>query len=199
MDPNLFHLDWERTLEALTAIVVLAFLLERAAALLFESRFWVYYFEERRVSPPGGPQKQTSFTPGAALPGFTILPLKEILVFVVALLICSSWGFDSISLIILSERPRLLGYVLTAAVIAGGSKASIKLFHDVMGIRSSAEAERDKIRESDKQLATALRDAAAPAVAPGPMVAVVPVPPAAAPPPAAPPGAPSASPQGGQT
>jgi hypothetical protein len=36
--PNLVRLDWERTLEALTAIVVLAFLLERAAAFPSGSR-----------------------------------------------------------------------------------------------------------------------------------------------------------------
>ena len=41
MDPNLFHLDWERVSEVLVAIVILAFLLERALAVLFESRFFI--------------------------------------------------------------------------------------------------------------------------------------------------------------
>jgi hypothetical protein len=40
VDPNLFHIDWERTLEALVAIVVLSFVVERACAILFESRWW---------------------------------------------------------------------------------------------------------------------------------------------------------------
>lgn len=190
MDPNLFHLDWERTLEALTAIVVLAFVLERAAALLFESRFWVYYFEERRISPPGGPAKQSSPMPGAALRGITVFPLKELLVFVAALLICRTWRFDAISLVLLSEAPHAYGYVLTAGVIAGGSKASIKLFHDVMGIRSSAEAERDQIRTADRELAEGVRPAAATSTTAAPVaVPVVPV--------AAAPGAQAAPPSAG--
>ena len=40
MDPNLFHLDWERLIEVLITIVVLAFFLERSLSLLFESRFF---------------------------------------------------------------------------------------------------------------------------------------------------------------
>ena len=37
---------------------------------------------------------------------------------------------------------QISGYILTGAVVAGGSKASIKLFKDVMGFMSSAEKER---------------------------------------------------------
>ncbi len=39
MDPNLFHIDWDRLFEVLLAIIVLAFFLERAPALLFEHCF----------------------------------------------------------------------------------------------------------------------------------------------------------------
>ena len=49
MDPNLFHLDWERVGEVLTAIIVLAFVLERALAVLFESRLFVKRFEGKGV------------------------------------------------------------------------------------------------------------------------------------------------------
>lgn len=38
MDPNLFHLDWERTFEVLAAVVVLSLITERALSILFESR-----------------------------------------------------------------------------------------------------------------------------------------------------------------
>jgi hypothetical protein len=41
-------------------------------------------------------------------------------------------------MIILTERTTPLGAALTGAIVAGGSKASIKLFHDVLNIRSSA-------------------------------------------------------------
>ena len=117
MDPNLFHLDWERTFEVLTAIVVLAFLLERALASLFENRWWLARFDEK-VS-------------------------KELIAFLVAVVICVHWQFDAVSFIVLSSRTALLGEVITAAVIVGGSKASIKLFRDVLDFKSSALREKE--------------------------------------------------------
>lgn len=50
MDPNLFHLDWERTFEVLAAIVVLAILVERALAVLFESRLLVRSLDEHGLT-----------------------------------------------------------------------------------------------------------------------------------------------------
>jgi hypothetical protein len=57
MDPNLFHLDWERTLEALVGIIVLSFLVERACALLFESRWWIRLFEDASLGETSDSQK----------------------------------------------------------------------------------------------------------------------------------------------
>ena len=119
MDPNLFHLDWERTFEVLAAIVVLAFFVERALAPLFENRWWLARFDDK-VS-------------------------KELLAFVVALAICLRWQFDAVSMIVLTAKTSPLGEVLTAAVIAGGSKASIKLFRDVLDFKSSALREKEKV------------------------------------------------------
>jgi hypothetical protein len=59
MDPNLFHIDWERTLEALVAIVILSFVVERACAILFESRWWIRLFDEPRVGEPPGSDPST--------------------------------------------------------------------------------------------------------------------------------------------
>lgn len=112
MDPNLFHLDWDRTFEALAGIVVLAFLLERALSLFFENRRLV-----RRLEGKG---------------------IKELIAFGVALAVCIRWQFDAVSIIVLDEKVRLLGEAITAAVVAGGSKASVKLFRDILGFRSSA-------------------------------------------------------------
>lgn len=39
IDPNLFHLDWDRTFEVLATIVVLSFLVERSLAVIFENKF----------------------------------------------------------------------------------------------------------------------------------------------------------------
>lgn len=116
MDPNLFHLDWERLLEVLVTIVVLSFLTERALAVLFESRFFMGKLAEKSY--------------------------KELIAFAVCALVCVLWKFDALSMILLREQVTVFGAIITGAVVAGGSKASIKLFRDVMGFMSSAEKER---------------------------------------------------------
>jgi len=112
MDPNLFHVDWGRLSEVLIAIIVMSFLIERALAVLFESRFFINRFAERS--------------------------LKELIAFVVAALICWYWDFDAVSMIFLKENVTVIGAIVTGAVVAGGSKASIKLFHDLMNVKSTA-------------------------------------------------------------
>lgn len=118
MDPNLFHLDWQRTFEVLAAIVVFSFIVERALVVVFEHRAFVRAFDRRGV--------------------------KEPIAFLVALAVCFYWDFDAVSMIILREKTSLAGEVLTAAVIAGGSKGAIKLFRDVLGFKSRAYAEYEK-------------------------------------------------------
>lgn len=117
MDPNLFHLDWERVSEVLVAIVILAFILERALAVLFESRFFIKRWKEKS--------------------------LKELIAFVVAVLACWYWDFDAVSMIFLKEKVTLLGMVITGGIVAGGSKGAIKLFRDVMGLKSTAQQEEE--------------------------------------------------------
>lgn len=112
MDPNLFFLDWERTFEVLVSITVLAFLLERALALLFEHRLFLAIFDEKG--------------------------LKEPIAFGVAFVLCVWWDFDAVSIIFLREKTNLLGAAITAGIVAGGSKASIKLFRDFMELQSQA-------------------------------------------------------------
>lgn len=182
MDPNLFHLDWERTLEALVGIIVLSFLVERTCALLFESRWWISRFEDARVGKlPGGngnalsgessPSADNSSTPVGENPSTTedkqanakagvlaeqkvlageMYPLKEFISFVLSLAICWGWEFDAVSIIMLSERTHLAGIIITAGVVAGGSKTSIALFHNLLKIRSSANEERKKYKEQKK-------------------------------------------------
>lgn len=125
MDPNLFHLDWERTLEAMTAIVVLSFVLERALAMIFDN----YYFIKR----------------------FRETPAKEIIAFGVALLVCMYWDFDAISVMILKETTTFPGKLITAGVIAGGSKGSVKLFRDVLGVKSIALQEREDQQKAERE------------------------------------------------
>jgi hypothetical protein len=65
---------------------------------------------------------------------------------VLSLVICWVWKFDAVSIIMLSERTQLAGIIITAGVVAGGSKASIALFHDLLKVRSSANEERKKLQ-----------------------------------------------------
>lgn len=122
MDPNLFAIDGERLAEVLIAIIVLAFFIERALALAFEHRMVA-----GRISKKG---------------------IKEPITLLVAYLVCTYWDFDALSVIFLKEQTQFWGHLLTAGIVAGGSKASVKLFHDGMGIMSTAEEERQKLRKA---------------------------------------------------
>jgi len=116
MDPNLFHVDGERLMEVLFMIVVLSFFVERALAPFFESRFFIKRFQEKS--------------------------LKEVIAFAVGALICWQWQFDALSILLVQDTVSVYGSVITGAIIAGGSKASVKLFRDMMGIASKAEQAR---------------------------------------------------------
>lgn len=167
VDPNLFHLDWERTFEALVAIIVLAFFVERSCALLFESRWYIRLFEDPRVGRPKTPpvehlpvadppadgtvpaEKLAPVQPdGSTMPG-RLYPIKELVAFGLAAVVCVFWHFDAVSMILLRERTSFVGSLITAAVIAGGSKASITLFHSLMNVRSNAEQERQRFKRGD--------------------------------------------------
>jgi hypothetical protein len=118
MDPNLFHIDGERLMEVLFTIVVLSFFVERALSVLFESRFFI-----KRLSKKS---------------------LKELIAFIVGAVLCWYWDFDAISILLVKEKMTVYGFILTGAIIAGGSKGSVKLFKDLLGVKSSAAAEDDK-------------------------------------------------------
>ncbi|MCP4591587.1 MAG: hypothetical protein GY842_12675 [bacterium] len=134
MDPNLFHLDWDRLVEALAAIVVLAFVLERALSVVFEHRLYI-----ERLGSRG---------------------YKEVIALTVALMVCWYWDFDAISMILLKEHTTFIGEVLTAGIIAGGSKGSVKLFRDVMGFGSTVLKEEEAKASGGKSARKAAAKAA---------------------------------------
>ncbi len=115
MDPNLFHLDWERASEALGTIVFLAFFLERALSIVFEHRWYVGHMKDK---------------------GW-----KEPIAFALALAVCVTWKFDALSMVVLTEKTSLFGEAVTAGIIAGGSKGAVKLFVDKWNIGSTASKE----------------------------------------------------------
>jgi len=110
VDPNLFAIDWQQTGEALVTIIVLAFMVERALALVFESQWYLNKLGPKHV--------------------------KELLAFSLSAAVCVVWKIDAVSVILHGDRMTLFGELLTAGVIAGGSKASLKLFRDVMGVEN---------------------------------------------------------------
>lgn len=148
MDPNLFQLNYERLLEVLIAIVFLSLVLERGLALLFESRLFIEKTEDGKIvaamkgiNEAENPEEFAETQKRKKKSG-----LKELITFVVAVLICFIAKFDAITIAFVSSETTggiaYLGYVFTGAVIAGGSKGSIMLFKDWIGFMSSAEKER---------------------------------------------------------
>ena len=112
MDPALFRIDWDVLAEVLVTIIVLAFFIERALALVFEHRVYVNKLNEK---------------------GY-----KELIAFLVSLGVVFYWQFDALGILFRADQNSWWGYLITAAIIAGGSKASIKLFQDLMGAKSAA-------------------------------------------------------------
>lgn len=113
MDPQQFRIDYEVFAEVFGAVIFLAFFVERALALFFEHRLYVHYIDE--------------------------LGLKEPIAFLVSFAVVRFWDLDVVSVLLHADHNSLWGYLLTAAVIAGGSKASVKLFHDYLEAMSSAK------------------------------------------------------------
>ena len=116
MDPSLFRIDFGVLTEVLVTIIVLAFFVERALSIPFEHRLFMRYLDKK---------------------GW-----KEVIAFAVSFLVVSTWQFDALGIVLHADKSTPAGYAITAAVIAGGSKASIKLFQDLMNVKSSAARER---------------------------------------------------------
>jgi hypothetical protein len=110
-------IDPQRLFNVLAGLTVLSFLVERALAVIFE---WRPFLQRTRAKLRG---------------------VKEVIAVSVSCTLCWHWNIDAMAELLALE-PGRWGYLLTGGIIAGGSKASIKLFHDVLGAMSSAEAER---------------------------------------------------------
>lgn len=123
MDPNLFHVNYERLVEVLITIVVFSFFIERALSVVFESSIFI-----ERVKRKGS---------------------KELIALIASIGICWAWDLDALTIILASsEHITVGGTILTGAVVAGGSKASIALFKDMLGFMSSAEKARKEAKGS---------------------------------------------------
>lgn len=97
--------------EIVMKVILLSFVVERALTVLFETRTFFPWLEQNR--------------------GW-----KTSIAYGVSIAVCIYWKIDLLGALFSNGRQDLPGYILTAAVIAGGSKASVKLFRDYFDIRS---------------------------------------------------------------
>jgi hypothetical protein len=118
----LFHLEWDILAEVLFTIIALSFFVERALSLVFEHRLYLRHAKD--------------------------LGLKEPIALLVAFLVARYCDFDALSILLRRESNDTFGFLITGAVIAGGSKASIKLFHDLIKAKSST---LDKVQTLEAQ------------------------------------------------
>ncbi|WP_420548319.1 hypothetical protein [Curvivirga sp.] len=113
-------------IENLGKVILLAMVLERSSALLFESRWWKQAKEK-----------------------FPNLLSKSFVSFLVSLGICYQINFDILVSFTTAATPTCstsLGMIVTAALIAGGSKGAIRLFQGYLGF--SQEAVRNHVKQT---------------------------------------------------
>ena len=134
MDPTLFGVDWSRLCEALAALVILSMIVERGLSIVFESKYFL-----DRIS-------------NAKLQICKIS--REGIALIVAIAGCYYWKFDVVSILFTAPESSWPGYIATGAVVAGGSKASIKLFRDILGFKSGAYKEYEEKKKESAKIAS---------------------------------------------
>ena len=108
----------------LIKLIFVSFLIERALSVFFETRLFIDTLKQN-----------------VKLKG-----IKEIIAIITSICVTIVWEFNIFNIIFENSKIQndVFGCILTGLVIAGGSKASIKIFKDILGFMSSAEKERLK-------------------------------------------------------
>jgi hypothetical protein len=124
-------MQWDAVIDALIKVVVLAFLVERALAIIFDMK-WIAPRLERG-------------------------DLKPFIAIVVSITACFLLRIDALSPLApdLAEPERLgrIGYFLTGLVVAGGSAGAVKLFQDVLGFRRTSREQLKAVDALERQAA----------------------------------------------
>ena len=102
-------------------IVIAAFLVERGLALIFEWDVWDFLVQKAPWLEGG----------------------KEVIAFFASYLICETANFDALKTLFNSTDTSDTGKIITAMVIAGGSKGAIKLMQDVWKIKNVPDGDGD--------------------------------------------------------
>jgi len=146
LTPDLFHIDYGRLLETLVTIIVFSFFIERALSVIFESRIFINWSEAKpeTTTPKTGINGESE---QVVVPGHTKKKgIRELISILTSIGFCMAIQFDAITIILQSSNKMTYwGMVITGLIIAGGSKASIALFQNVMGVMSTAEKERKEL------------------------------------------------------
>lgn len=104
--------------EQILLIVVSSFILERALALVFEADFFRALNKDNRF-------------------GWS----KEFIAFGLSFWVCATYNFDALANLFTTDTTKYpatdFGEIITAMVIAGGSKGAMKLMQDYLGIKKS--------------------------------------------------------------
>lgn len=156
MDPAIFEfsVDFNLLIEVLITIVVFSFFIERALSVIFGSELFLKWYDpcfaeklrkerlENCEETPEGEEKPKKEEEPKKI-GDKKSGIKEVLSIIVSIAAVVFWEFDAITILFKTHNePQVFGYVITAMIVAGGSKASIKLFQDILKFRSSAEKAR---------------------------------------------------------
>lgn len=140
-DPSQYAMAWDAVFEALAMIIVFAFAIERALAQIFETPLFLRI--EERFSK--GRKKKYVISKTSPLSEFNNrysgtdeTSLKPIIASVLGILVAYLFKVDLMAVTAGWATTSIFGCIMTGLLIAGGSKASIKLFQDVLNAKSSA-------------------------------------------------------------
>lgn len=127
VDSNAFAVPWAVMFEALALVIVLAFILERCLALVFESKLFLRFSQNQKAEPVSKGD------------------YKAMIAFVLGVLTCLLYQIDIVAALMSHSHPSVFGAMITGGLVAGGSKASIKLFRDIMGVYSNEYAKAKEL------------------------------------------------------
>lgn len=128
-------MSWEAFSQAMLLLIFASFLVERSLAVLYESDLYIKrYGASTFLKPVIAVLYSTAFVATVDINLMTLVnPMPD-----------AEYGFDWVNRSNWEWARNVLIILLTAVFVAGGSKASLKLFKDVMNIKSAAEARREQ-------------------------------------------------------
>ena len=126
------------TLAILGVVVIVAMILERALSVLFEWRLWQNHLKDRGLR-----------TPVALIVAVIIVFNLELNVFYFMFLGLNDGGNNSLD--ITATRDNTVQLLVSAALIAGGSKGAVLLFQGVLGFGRDAVDQRVAMAKQVRQ------------------------------------------------